>query len=300
MIFVPPLSASCIAWAKFWSSGELVSNTTSNTITMACTTTGSAPLGPSGSGVLYNVKFRPPAIGGSGAGITYSSFTGSGGQVSYGASTMTDNLANFPTPNGLAGKTIVVGSFTGVIASSTMTTITLTLPWISQPSDLAQYVIATMTDSTKSFAPNSLAGQTIVSGSNSAVVYSNTATTVTLKTPWTPATPATGASYNLFSAVVNTQATISQTSALTDVQGASVDHTDGSVTILFSRCADVSGNGAVSLGDPLQILSFVGKTSSDPNWSTYSKNDMNQNNAIALSDVLYALDEVGQLCIYTP
>jgi hypothetical protein len=66
-----------------------------------------------------------------------------------------------------------------------------------QPINGAQYVIATMTDGSKAFTTNSMAGRTIVSGSNQAVVFSNSATVLTLKTPWSPATPVAGAAYTV-------------------------------------------------------------------------------------------------------
>src|SRR5439155_20794759 len=128
--------------------------------------------------------------------VSYSSVTGTGGTVTYGANTFTDTSKSFAT-NSLAGKTVVAGDVAGVVQSNTATVITLTANWSTKPLNGTTYVIATMTDTSKSFPVNSLAGRTIVSGSNTAVVYSNTATMLTPKTAWSPSTPAAQAAYNI-------------------------------------------------------------------------------------------------------
>lgn len=139
-----------------------------------------------------------PAITGSGGTVTYSSVTGTGGTVTYAAASLTDTSASFPTPNGLAGKTVYVDGATGVVQSNTATAVTLAAPWTpGTPTNGATYVIAHMTDTSKSLPVNSLAGRTIVSGSNTAIVHSNTTTTLTLQTAWSPSTPASGAAYTI-------------------------------------------------------------------------------------------------------
>lgn len=139
-----------------------------------------------------------PAVSGSGGTVTYDSYTGSGANVSYGVSTLTDTGAAFPTASGgLAGRTVVVNNVSAVVLSNSATVITLTAPWSTQPIDGAAYVIASMTDTSKTFAVNSLAGRTVISGSNVAVVRSNDAHRLTLQAAWAPATPAAGAAYTI-------------------------------------------------------------------------------------------------------
>lgn len=392
-----------------------------------------------------------PAQSGSGGTVTYSSNQGSGASVTYGASTLTDTSKSYAA-NSLAGRRVVVGDVSGVIASNTATVITLTAPWSVTPINGAAYVIATLTDTSKSFAVNSLAGRTIVSGNNTAVVYSNTATAITLQTAWAPATPAAGAAYvitprgesgsiqsntsNQLSLgsgwspatppagtqyyvsitslsgtiasntatvmtlnapwaptvptagstyqVVNSQpvsqcglgsyqttvtfdntklqyvgatngpfltstgrplfvpcnpvttattvsftcsttgqiplgpsgtgnlvnlrfkplvsgpggsTTLSHTTTVVDIQGDTIDHVNTNGDVLFSTCADVSGNGVVTISDVLEIVLRVGQTSSSQGWDP--KYDLAPpSGAITISDALYALAEVGQFCTY--
>ena len=123
-----------------------------------------------------------PAITGSGGTVTYSSLTGTGATVTYGASSLADTSAAFPTPNGLAGRTVYVAGATGVVQSNTARQLRSPRRWNpGTPTNGATYVIARLTDTSKNFAVNSLAGRTVMSGNNTAVVHSNSATTLTLK-----------------------------------------------------------------------------------------------------------------------
>jgi hypothetical protein len=399
-----------------------------------------------------NVVAITPSVSGSGGSVTYSSIAGSGASVTFGSNTLTDTSQSFPN---LAGRTVSIATITGVVQSNTATVITLTAPWSIQPVNGSAYVIANLVDTSKSFATNELAGRTIVSGNNTAVALSNTATQIVLQTPWAPSTPSAGAAYtvtpqansgvissntsdrmslgsgwspfkpaagtayyvlvdeirnNIVSnmtqtismssnwspiqpangstyAIINSQpisvcglgsyaasitfdpaklqylsasngsfltstgrvfqspcvpsvngstitflcatvggtplgptgsgvlltvrfkplatlndsTVVDQTTGIADIQGATIDHVDEDLSVLFARCADVSGNGVVSLVDVGQVLQNVGKTSSnDPNWAVTVRYDLNQSNAISLADVGYALDEVGQSCTYVP
>lgn len=395
-----------------------------------------------------------PAISGAAGPATYLSLTGTGATVTYGANSLTNTAASFPTS--IVGERVVVGEVSGVIQSRpSPTQVVLTAPWSVQPVNGSTYTIANMKDSTKSFTPNALAGRTIVSGSNAAVVFSNTATVVVLKTPWSPATPAAGAAYTItprtdtgavasntatrimlssgwtpvtpaagslyrvfitttgatvqsntatvvtmtapwapavptagstysiansqptspcgvgsFSTTitfdasklqylstdvsgwltstgrplfvspcvpttgvgtvtvacsttggtplgpsgngtmftitfkplgaVNTSTSVVQATTIADIQGDQITHTDTSLTVYFSRCADVSGDGAVSLTDTAQVLANFGRTSDDPDWLSNGVHyDLNSDGAISLVDAAYALDQFGQACVYT-
>jgi hypothetical protein len=108
----------------------------------------------------------------------------------------------------------------------------------------------------------------------------------------------------VFKPLVNTTATatLTQTTSLADIQGSGVDHSNVSLSIQFSpRCADVTGNGAVTLLDALAVLPHIGQDSStDPTWSTDAKYDLNRSLAITLLDVLYVIPQVGASCAFVP
>jgi hypothetical protein len=102
-------------------------------------------------------------------------------------------------------------------------------------------------------------------------------------------------------AAVGVTTQVTMTSQLADIRGRVLAHTDSNTNVTFRRCADVSGNGAVSLQDVGQVLAKVGTTGGPPPSSGWDpKFDLNQNNAVTLSDVGYALAQVGQSCVFIP
>jgi hypothetical protein len=339
-----------------------------------------------------------------------------------------------------------------VVTSHTSQVLTIGAGWspATTPINGASYVIATLTHNTNPFAAGTLGTRTVVSGSNWAVVHSNTNNTLTLATPWTPSTPSAGAAYNItpqaaagtigsntadrislesgwtpatppagtqyyitiptlannvlsntaqtmtmtapwapiaptagsayqvansqptsacgvgsysttitydpaklqfisgtnssfllstgrilfispcnasggggtvtiachtqaqvplgptgsgtfanikFKSLVGaagTQTTVTHTTDLTDVNGFPIDHTDTAGTVLFSKCGDMDGDGAVSIGDVLQIVARIGQTPAHPQW--LPKYDLDDTATITIGDALYALAMVGQLC----
>jgi hypothetical protein len=98
---------------------------------------------------------------------------------------------------------------------------------------------------------------------------------------------------------LNTSASVVQDTTIADIQGDQITHTDRNLTVYFARCADVSGDGAVSLTDTALVLANFGRTSDDPDWLTHGVHyDLNSDGAISLVDAAYALDQFGQMCVY--
>lgn len=223
---------------------------------------------------------------------------------------------------------LLLSTINASIASNTGAVITTTAPWSpAVPSSGSSYNIANSQPistcgigsftTTVSFDPGTLQFVSATSdtfltstgrplfGTCAPTTGSGTVTFSCTTTGTTPLGPVgTGSLFSLKLkplGLVNTTTPLTQTTTIADIQGDAIAHTDASMTINFSRCADVSGNGNVSLADVLQVLGFVGKTSTnDGNWITNQKYDLNQNLSISLADVLYALDEVGQFCAFIP
>src|SRR5262249_20673570 len=151
------------------STGTVASNT-ATTITLTANWTGGTPAASSSYTIFGSLKDTSlnlvtdqlaglpvvaitPAVTGT---ASYTSLTGTGANVTYGTNTRTDTGASFPS---LVGKTVVVGDVSGVVQSNNATTITLTANWSpSPPVNGATYVIATLTDATKTFT-SAMAGR---------------------------------------------------------------------------------------------------------------------------------------------
>jgi len=97
---------------------------------------------------------------------------------------------------------------------------------------------------------------------------------------------------------LNESIPVTQVTQLADITGRIIPSTTPAGAVVIRRCADVSGNGTVSLADVLETLGHVGETPASPGWNP--KYDLNQNANVTLSDALYALAEVGQSCTFIP
>jgi hypothetical protein len=220
---------------------------------------------------------------------------------------------------------LLVSTINASIASNTATVITTTAPWSpatplngssysvanSQPISacgVGSFTTTVSFDAAKLQYVSATSGAFLTStgrplyGTCTPTTSSGTVTfscTTTGQTPLGPAGSGQLASITFSPlTVLAGTSVLTQTTALTDIQGTPVDHTNVGLSIQFTpRCADVSGNGSVAIQDVIQILAQVGKTTASPGWDP--KYDMTGPiGAITINDVIYAVAQVGRLCTF--
>lgn len=73
-----------------------------------------------------------------------------------------------------------------------------------------------------------------------------------------------------------------------------VPNTQIAATIQFAKCADLDGNGIVSIADISRIVGLYGTTPSSPNWD--ERADLNYSNSVSTADITIAVSEYQKTC----
>jgi hypothetical protein len=124
--------------------------------------------------------------------------SGSGNSVGYTATTLTDTSKTW-TPGQWVNAVVMAqnSTETDIVASNTATTLTMNTPWTARPANKSAYAVSskigyssnTLVDTSKNWTAGQLAGLVVTvtplgGATETDIVASNTATTLTMSSPW--------------------------------------------------------------------------------------------------------------------